>query len=177
MGGKPHYLSKIDVLGFIPQIELLKLRCQRWGSNPSLLRKKVGILSSLSIIGCHARGEVYGKIVSQPLHPTSMWVFSYLPHMEESHSWFGGFVFRRNYSLCSCRFVCGKRWAQDLEPEAVYLSCDLEQSSKQLQNVICARSPNVFTMIKKLVSFRVLNALPLKKCREKYLALRPTWKR
>ena len=35
-------------------------------SNPSLLREKLGILRCLPTVDCQAKGEVYGKTVSQP---------------------------------------------------------------------------------------------------------------
>lgn len=41
--------------------------CQNWGSNPSLLREKLGVVSSFLSVGRHAGGGVYGEIVSQSL--------------------------------------------------------------------------------------------------------------
>lgn len=38
-----------------------KLGCQKWGSNPLLLREKPGVLSTLPIPGRCTRGGVYGK--------------------------------------------------------------------------------------------------------------------
>ena len=46
-----------------------------WASNPLLLRENLRILCSLLIVGHLARGQVYGKIVFQPLLLTLMWVF------------------------------------------------------------------------------------------------------
>lgn len=46
-----------------------------WGSNPSPIREKLGILSSLLMVGCHTVYMVYHEIVSQLLLPASMWVF------------------------------------------------------------------------------------------------------
>lgn len=51
-----------------------------WGSNSSLLREKLWVLSSFLIVGGHARAEVYGKIVSSasPTH-FDVGFFSHLP--------------------------------------------------------------------------------------------------
>lgn len=45
------------------------------GPNPSLLREKLGVVSSFSSICPFAGGWVYGKIVSPPLLPISVWGF------------------------------------------------------------------------------------------------------
>lgn len=45
---------------------------QTWGSNPSLLRAQVGILSYLQIVGCHTGGKVYSEIMSPFLLPVLM---------------------------------------------------------------------------------------------------------
>ena len=64
----------------------LKLGCPVWGSSPLLLREKLRVVSSLPILGLHAKGVVYGKILSQPLLPVLMWVFPPLSDVEESLS-------------------------------------------------------------------------------------------
>lgn len=54
------------------------------GPNTSLLREKLGTLSSLSIVCYCARSGVYGKPVSQLFLPISMWVLSCSPNVQES---------------------------------------------------------------------------------------------
>lgn len=53
-------ILKPDVLGAYFSGAGLK----SWGMNPSLLREDLQVLSSLPIVSCHAKGGVYGKIVS-----------------------------------------------------------------------------------------------------------------
>lgn len=45
------------------------LGCPRWASKPSLLGEMLQVLSSLLIVGHHARDWVYSEIVSQPHLP------------------------------------------------------------------------------------------------------------
>lgn len=81
-GCKPHWFSKIDVLGaHLSGTGLKSWGYLMWGSNTSLLRDKLWVLSSLPTVGCCAGGKVYGQVVSQPLLPTLMWAFSCSPHM------------------------------------------------------------------------------------------------
>ena len=47
------------------------------GPSPSLLREKLGVVSSHPSVGHCVRGEVYSKSVSQPFLPFLMWVFSH----------------------------------------------------------------------------------------------------
>ena len=44
-----------------------------------LLREKLQVLGSLPTVGRSTGAGVYDKIVSQPLLPASMWVFSHSP--------------------------------------------------------------------------------------------------
>lgn len=46
-----------------------------WGSNPSIIREKVGVQHSLLIEWCCARDGIYGDNVSRPFLPVSVWVF------------------------------------------------------------------------------------------------------
>ena len=46
------------------------------GSNPSLLREKLEVVSYIWIVGCHTGGGAYGEIVSQPLLQVLMCDFS-----------------------------------------------------------------------------------------------------
>lgn len=56
--------------------------------NPSFLREKLRVGSSLPVVWCCARDGVYVKSVLQPFLHTLMWVFSHSPDREESLSWF-----------------------------------------------------------------------------------------
>ena len=49
--------------------------CQMWGSDPLLLRGKLGIMSFLRIVGHHTMGGVFSKIVSHLLLPVLIWGF------------------------------------------------------------------------------------------------------
>lgn len=40
-----------------------------WGPNHSFFREKLALVNSLPVVCCCAGGEVYGKVVSQPLLP------------------------------------------------------------------------------------------------------------
>ena len=63
------------------------------------LREKLSVVSPLLTVGHHTRSEVNDKIVSQPLLPILMWVFSYLSKYRiQSGSL--GVSFRDNYSIC-----------------------------------------------------------------------------
>lgn len=43
------------------------------GLRPLLLKEKLQVLSSFSIVGPPAKGRVYGEMISQLLLPTLMW--------------------------------------------------------------------------------------------------------
>lgn len=73
------------------------------GPNPSLLREKLGTLSSLSIVCYCARSGVYGKPVSQLFLPISMWVFSCSPNVQESSE---GILLERIFSRVAVDSVC-----------------------------------------------------------------------
>ena len=69
-----------------------------------MLLRELEVVSSLPVVGPHARDEVYGETVSQLLLPVSVCFFSLICLMFRSHS--AGFwvSFRGNCSVCSCRF-------------------------------------------------------------------------
>ena len=50
------------------------------GSNESLLREEIRVFGSLPIVGHHAVGEIYGKIVSLPLTHFDMDFFFLFAH-------------------------------------------------------------------------------------------------
>lgn len=84
-----------------------ELRCLMWGTNPSLLMKKLHILKSLSIVGCHAKDGVFGKTMSLHLLPISMWLLYPLLWKRCSTSF--QVLPRGNCFTCSCRFVVSVR--------------------------------------------------------------------
>ena len=64
----------LDVLGAHLSGAGLK-SCQVWGSDPLLLREKLGVVSFLLTVGHRSRDGVFSKILSQPLLPVLMWGF------------------------------------------------------------------------------------------------------
>lgn len=62
-------------------VGLKSCRARLFSSNSSLLSEKLEVLSSLLIVGRHARFWVYGDIVTQPVLLTSMCVFSHSPNV------------------------------------------------------------------------------------------------
>lgn len=83
--------------------------CPVWGSNPSLLREKLQVFSSLSIVGCSSRVGCHGEIVSQPLLPILMFLFvclfvvSFAQYIGITHLVFTVFS-RVKFCTCSCWF-------------------------------------------------------------------------
>ena len=80
--------------GLIYHIQVLKVEVP--DSNPLLLREKLGVLSSLPILGHHSGGWVYSKIVSRPLLLNSSGIFLVCPvcrsHSASFWSFFRGIV-------------------------------------------------------------------------------------
>lgn len=79
-GCKPHWLERWDVLG----AHLSFAGLVSWGDpcgfqSPSVLSKKLRVVSSFPIVGGSAGGGVFGKVVSRPLLPISP-----LPNVYES---------------------------------------------------------------------------------------------
>lgn len=73
-GYKPCWFSKLGVCRTHSLFGSLKHWCIRCYSNPSLLREKLGVGSSLLIVWHYSRGRVYNENVSQPSLPILMWV-------------------------------------------------------------------------------------------------------
>lgn len=64
-----------------------------WGTNLSLLRELL-VLSFFQIVGRHATGGAYDKIVSQAFLPAWMWFPSCLPNIQ---SRFASFYFPEEF--------------------------------------------------------------------------------
>lgn len=103
---EPHWLSKLDVLGAcLPGGSLKNLYHQMHSPNPTLLRKKLEIVSSLLVTVCHhTRAGVYVKIVFQALLQIWCVFYSLVLLMFSSYSINFWISFRGNYFVCSCRF-------------------------------------------------------------------------
>lgn len=75
----PHYFSVLDVLVVpLSGAGLKSWGCPVWDSNSLLLREKLRVVSSFPTVGCRGRVGFYGRTVSLPLLPTSLWAFSCL---------------------------------------------------------------------------------------------------
>lgn len=96
-------------MGLISQVPILKFGVPDEGYKSFILQEKLWVLSSLLTVGCCAKDEVYGKIVSQLSLPNSVWIPSHLPDVNGSLHKFLGIFFlfffpKGNYSLHSYRF-------------------------------------------------------------------------
>lgn len=74
-GHQPHWFSKLVVWG----AGLLDTNLKGRGSNPSLLREKLWVLSSLMVVSCCGGIRVYGKIMFQTILPATMYTFTFSP--------------------------------------------------------------------------------------------------
>lgn len=88
--------------GLLSQEHVLKVGCQVWGSNPSLLKEKVRVVNSL-FVGCHTKSVVYGNIVSLSLLRILV-VVSRPAQRYKSCSASFWISFTENFPVCSHRF-------------------------------------------------------------------------
>ena len=79
--------------GLISKVQVLNVRGALCEVQTLLLREKLQVLGSLPTVGRSTGAGVYDKIVSQPLLPASMWVFSHSPAVQELLSQFLVFLF------------------------------------------------------------------------------------
>lgn len=72
--------------------------------NNLLFREKLWVLNALLFVS-KRMDEVYGKIVSKPVLPTSVQFSSHFSDIQVSLSQVLGFSNRRNCFICRCRFI------------------------------------------------------------------------
>ena len=141
------HVIKPNISGVHLQFRFQNLKCLMWGTKPSPLTRNPTFLRSLLTMDHHVGGGIFGRTMSLPPPPASIWPF--YPSLWSSYSATSQVLFRANCSIYRCIFFYdyGRKWVQNytLPPSSTSFSAVTDS----IKSVMPNSSDNVIFETKK----------------------------